>query len=86
MTVTREEHEAQWAAGLTTVKVRPRWRCYHAGRVYEAGETLTVPIIQGLEWAAWGSVQMWRQWSKDVAPPSPSSAPSRRKASPDDVL
>jgi hypothetical protein len=39
-----------------TVRVNPRWRVLHQGRVYESGEEVDLPILQAAEWACWGSV------------------------------
>ena len=39
------------------MRVLPRWRVYHRGRVYEGGELLELPLLQACEWSAWGSVE-----------------------------
>lgn len=41
-----------------TVKVLPRFRLLHGGRVYEAGEVAELPLLTALQWKAWGSVRL----------------------------
>ena len=40
-----------------TLRVLPRWRVYHQGRVHESGEPVVLPVLQAAEWSAWGSAE-----------------------------
>jgi hypothetical protein len=47
---------------VTTVRVKPNWRVCVNARAYEAGETVEVPILQAIEWCAWGSTTHIGPW------------------------
>lgn len=40
-----------------TVRVLPKWRIHYRGTVYGPGETVTLPILTGVEFCAWGSAE-----------------------------
>lgn len=45
---------------LYPVRVLPRWRVCHEGRVYESGQVLALDLLTAAEWCAWGSLERAR--------------------------